>query len=70
MKNEPREPTNEERKLTDILVQMVFAATEDEVFCAKSLEEKAAWISKTLRKCGYENKPVGSSFCYLTEVRD
>lgn len=60
-------PTERERKLTDIAWQMVLAATNDPVFCAKSTMEKAQWFAETLRDCGFPNMPLGSMYHYLVD---
>lgn len=59
--------SDRERKLTDIAWQMVLAATNDPVFCAKPASEKAKWFAETLRDCGFPNRPLGSLYHYLTD---
>jgi len=54
-----------EQKLIDISFQLVLAATEDPIFCAKSYEEKANWVAEKLRACGFDTTPVGSSWGVL-----
>jgi hypothetical protein len=53
------------QKLVDLCFAMVLAATEDPVFCAKSNEEKAAWVADHLRYSGFNTEPCGSSWGVL-----
>lgn len=49
---------------------MVLTATDDPVFCAKSTEEKAAWVASTLKTCGFNTIPLGSSWGKLVDEQD
>lgn len=53
------------QKLIDITFQMVLVSTDDPVFCKKSTEEKAEWVAETLRNCGFDTQPLGSSWGVL-----
>jgi hypothetical protein len=49
------------QKLIDICFDLVLTSTSSPELCAKSNEEKAEWVRRQLRLCGYEVQPVGCS---------
>lgn len=55
------------QKLINITFEMIFAATSNPEFCTKTREEKAAWVAKVLKDCGFETRPVGASWGILVE---
>jgi hypothetical protein len=61
-----REPTNSERNLASIAVQMTIMAAER--LHGKPIEEVAAWANRQLTLMGYENESMGSEWAYLTAV--
>lgn len=58
-----------EQKLVDACYAMVLAATADRVFCKKTNEEKAAWVSATLRELGFPTLPCGSKWGVLIPAK-
>jgi hypothetical protein len=55
------------QKLIDICYQLVLTSTSHEDFCKWSDESKAEWVSKTLKECGFDTTPCGSSWGVLKE---
>lgn len=56
---------SDEQKLVDICFELVLVATQNKKFCKKSDEEKAAWVARQLRLCGFETEPMGASWGVL-----
>ena len=56
---------SDEQKLIDICFELVLVATQNKKFCKKSNEEKAAWVARQLRLCGFETEPMGASWGVL-----
>jgi len=57
-----------EQKLVDICFELVAAATSKDnaaFFKGKSNEQKMEWTAETLRSCGFDTAPVGSSWGVL-----
>lgn len=54
-----------EQKLIDICFELVLVATQNKKFCKKSNEEKAAWVARQLRLCGFDTEPMGASWGVL-----
>ena len=54
-----------EQKLIDLCFSMILSSTSNKKFCKKSNEEKAKWISDTLKENGFNTTPVGSSWGIL-----
>ena len=54
-----------QQKLVDICFELVLVATSNKKFCKKSDEEKAAWVARQLRLCGFETEPMGASWGVL-----
>jgi len=55
----------EVQKLIDICFSLVLVSTSHEQadrFKAMENEEKAAWVAKQLRECGFDTTPVGASW--------
>lgn len=55
--------TQREQQLVDIVFSCVLTITAPEhaaIFAAKTNEEKAAWVAKQLRECGFDTVPVGA----------
>ena len=63
-----RYPTESEVKLGDITFQIAALAAEH--FHGKPLDELAAWVSRQLAGCGYENQAIGSVWTCVTRVHD
>lgn len=63
-----RYPTDSEVKLGDIAFQIAVLAAEH--FHGKPLDELAAWVSRQLASCGYENEAIGAVWTCLTRVHD
>ena len=61
-----------EQKLVDIIFQIAqisayhFGRSEKKYFSEKR-EEHMKWVAQQLRDCGFDTKPVGSSWGYLTD---
>lgn len=55
------------QKLIDICFQCVLVATDDKNFKIKNGtdEEKATWVARQLRLCGFDTEPLGSSWGVL-----
>ena len=58
---------SDEQKLIDICFELVLVATQNKKFCKKSNEEKAAWVARQLRLCGFETEPMGASWGVLVQ---
>ena len=56
---------SDEQKLIDICFELVLVATQNKKFCKKSNEEKAAWVARQLRLCGFDTEPMGASWGVL-----
>lgn len=54
-----------EQELVDICFELVLVATQNKKFCKKSNEEKAAWVARQLRLCGFDTEPMGASWGVL-----
>ena len=57
-----------EQKLVDLCFEMVLAVTSKahaDAFKVKTNEEKAEWVAKTLKECGFETTPCGASWGVL-----
>jgi hypothetical protein len=61
-----RTPTESERKLADIAVQLAIVAAEQ--MAGKDSQTIGAWAASQLNSCGFKNVPMGSTFAFLTEV--
>ena len=55
----------DKQKLIDICFELVLVATQNKKFCKKSNEEKAAWVARQLRLCGFDTEPMGASWGVL-----
>ena len=55
------------QKLINICFECVLVATDDDNYKIKNgtNEEKAAWVARQLRLCGYDTEPMGSSWGVL-----
>lgn len=54
-----------EQRLVDIMFEMVLRATDDEVFCKKSRDDRMKWVADKLRGCGFDTIPMGMSWGVL-----
>ncbi len=57
-----------EQKLVDICFQLVLTATDRNFkkdFTRMNVVEKASWVAKQLRECGFDTEPCGSSWGVL-----
>lgn len=63
-----RPPTETEKKLVDIAVQMAIHAAE--YGGSLTTEEAAKWAVSQLQQLGFETEPRGMSWAVLTGVRD
>lgn len=63
-----RNPTKSERKLAEIAIEL--AIFSGKYMQGKSIEEIAVWAVGQLQECGFENKPVGSCWAYLTKIKE
>ncbi len=58
----------EHQKLIDICFDLVLTITSDphvDIFKKKTNDEKAEWVAKQLRGCGFDTYPVGASWGVL-----
>ena len=60
-------PFKYEQKLIDIMFQIAQASAEH--MHGKTQEEICTWVTEQLKDCGFETKPVGSSWGVLQNVR-
>ena len=51
-----------EQKLIDIMFEIGLMIHNNEWFNEKSNEEVAEWIREQLKMCGFDTKPIGSSW--------
>ena len=63
-----RNPTDSERKLASIAVELAILAAE--YMADKTTQEVAEWAAGQLRECGFENIPRGMEWAYLTKVKE
>lgn len=59
-----------EQKLIDICFQCVLTVLDHEhieLFTKMSIAERAEWVAKQLRACGFDTQPVGASWGALIE---
>jgi len=59
---------SKEQKLVDICFELVLTITAKEhikIFSKKSNEEKAEWVAKQLKGCGFSTHLVGASWGML-----
>lgn len=54
-----------EQKLIDIMFEIGLMIHNNEWFNEKSNEEIAEWIREQLKMCGFDTKPIGSSWGVL-----
>jgi len=54
-----------EQKLIDIMFEIGLMIHNNEWFNEKSNEEVAEWIREQLKMCGFDTKPIGSSWGVL-----
>ena len=54
-----------EQKLIDIIFEIGLMIHNNEWFNEKSNEEVAEWIREQLKMCGFDTKPIGSSWGVL-----
>lgn len=60
-----------EQKLIDICFQLVLTATDKQYvkrFIKMTTEQKADWVAKQLRGCGFDTSPCGASWGTLNRV--
>lgn len=55
----------EQQKLIDIMFDLVLSAHSWESFQSKSINEIAEWVASNLKECGFDTKPIGSSWGVL-----
>lgn len=60
------------QKLIDICFECVLVATSDRCYKIKdgTNEEKAAWVARQLRLCGFNTEPRGTSWGVLCARED
>ena len=56
---------NNEQKLIDIIFEIGLMIHDNEWFNGKSNEEVAEWIREQLKLCGFDTKPIVSSWGVL-----
>lgn len=57
------------QKLVDIAFDLVLTATSDKKFCKKDNPEKAEWVARQLRLCGFDTFPVGMCWGVLKKTK-
>jgi hypothetical protein len=57
---------NREQKLIDLIFEIGLMISDPKIgLTEKPIEEKAAWIAKQLKACGFETTPCGASWGVL-----
>lgn len=70
--------TNREQQLVDLCFQLVLTITNDgpdrsdvsghaTAFAKKTNAEKAEWVARQLRLCGFDTRPIGLSWGVLVK---
>lgn len=59
-------PTAREQSLVDIMFEVALMISDPRFDLRdRPLEEKAAWVAKMLKECGFKTTPIGSSWGVL-----